>query len=152
MGPLVDQFFSIPNPKLKIQECWDFPQWDIEKLTTLVGEEIIKEIILSNVKWNNGSNLFIWKPNQDGQFTKALAWESIRLKGDAYNWWNWVWHSYVPKKVSLYMWNAFFNYLPVDAHIKASGVYMASAYNCYIERKDETLGHVLRSGFVASWV
>lgn len=54
--------------------------WNTEHLSRLVGEDIMEEILMSNVKWKNCYDEILWKPNLDGRFTIALAWKAILLE------------------------------------------------------------------------
>lgn len=127
-------------------------QWNIEHLKILVVKNITEEILRLNVKSKNGFNVTLRKPNIEGMFTIASAWEAIRLKGENVGLMKWVWNNLTPQKVSMCMWKAHFNHKPFDDRIKDCGVYMASTCNCCLERKQDTLDHVLSLGAVVSMV
>lgn len=116
------------------------------------GGNIKEEILRSNVKSKNGSDLTLQKSNIEGKFTTALAWEAIRLKGENVSLMKWIWNKLTPQKVSMCMWKSYFNYLLFDDRIKDCNNYMASTCNYCFKKKQETLDHVLSLSAMVSMV
>ncbi|KAF5464238.1 hypothetical protein F2P56_014330, partial [Juglans regia] len=132
LGPLSVWVEDIANSKLRINECWLENCWDVERLTELVREEATMEIIQNTHVGKTGSDVFVWKPSKVGNFLTATTWEVVRKWGDQMQWKEWVWHRLLPKRISIFVWKAYFRYLAVDERMKARGVAMASSCDCCI--------------------
>lgn len=76
---------------MQVNECWVDDLWDEEKFNDLVGLNKAIEIIQLKIQCNSGSNVYVWKPTINGQFTTASAWEVTRLKDNTHEWMEWVW-------------------------------------------------------------
>ncbi|XP_040989024.1 uncharacterized protein LOC121236653 [Juglans microcarpa x Juglans regia] len=63
-----------------------------------------------------------------------------------FEWAKWVWHKFLPKKISLCMWKAVFGCLSVDSQVRRLGIALAFGCNCCLRRQVETLEHVLGKG------
>ncbi|XP_040990896.1 uncharacterized protein LOC121238113 [Juglans microcarpa x Juglans regia] len=58
---------------------------------------------------------------------------------------DWIWHNWLPKKVSVCMWKARFKCLAVDERVKSRGIALASRCDCCVSLGIETIDHVLGS-------
>ncbi|NAW49657.1 zinc-binding domain-containing protein, partial [Salmonella sp. gx-f5] len=58
----------------------------------------------------------------------------------------WVWHSALPKKMSITMWKAIHDCLPVDDRIRKIGISIVSRCDCCSNSKYEDLNHSLSRG------
>lgn len=57
-----------------------------------------------------------------------------------------MWHSALPKKLSVVMWNAIHECLPLDDRIRRVGIPIVSRCDCCFVHEYEDLDHVLTSG------
>ncbi|KAK0586367.1 hypothetical protein LWI29_005771 [Acer saccharum] len=72
-GPLSVRITDIPNKKLRIKDCWVDKAWNIEILKGLVGNKVMEEIIQTRISGRGGSDICVWKPSPDDNFTTASA-------------------------------------------------------------------------------
>lgn len=105
-GSLSVRITDIPNKKLRIKDCWVDKAWNIEFLKDLVGDEVMEEIIQTRISGCGGSDVCVWKPSPDGNFTTASAWEVCQQKQDIMSWHDWFWIRILPKKISICNWRA----------------------------------------------
>lgn len=145
-GPLAVRVEEIQNATLCIRECWDNNSWNIDLLTDLVGETVTADIVHLGLRIWEGLERWVWESTTDGSFSIAMAWDRIRDKADLLPWPDWVWNSFLSKKVSLCVWRAWFNGLSVDDRVRKKGVSLASTCDCCSQKKQENVGHVLSSG------
>jgi len=68
-------------------------------LVDLVGENRVAIIASNIVVGKEGEDIFIWKPNIDGNFSSSSAWEIIQIKGELVPWMDWIWPNSIPKKI-----------------------------------------------------
>lgn len=125
-GPLDASLGVVLDPNLLINEVWVANSWDVQLLESLIGDDMANVIRAIVPCHRRGGDIRIWKPSIDGHFSMASAWELVRLKGPKLEGMDWVWHTLLPKKASVFMWKAKFNCLPVDARIQEVGVPLAS--------------------------
>lgn len=142
----------IQHPTLKLHECWEDGRWDEDKLIELAEPSKTTEILMTRVKQKLGLNLFIWKPSISCTFSTKLAWEITKAKGSPQSWSDWIWHNLLPKKVSICMWRALFNYLMTDERVRRLGIPLVSWCKCCVVRKEETTNHAFSTSEVASMV
>lgn len=109
----------------------------------LLGSQRAVEFVESIGSLKNKQDTFLWLHEKSGCFSTKSAWEIIRFKMPKFEWARWVWHKFLPKKISLCMWKAVFGYLSVDAQVRCLGIALNSSCNCYLSRHVETLEHVL---------
>ena len=79
---------------------------------------------LGNVKV--GDDVLIWLPNGDGKFSTRSAWECIRSHRPSQSWIKWIWHPFLPKKMSILMWKALNGCLSVDDRMQRVGINIVS--------------------------
>lgn len=73
----------------------------------------------------------------------------MRAKGEVLEVLNWISHSLIPKIISIYMWKAHYRYLPFGDKIKKICIPTIPTCNCYEQRIEEKLDHVLSTGTFA---
>ncbi|CAI9782831.1 unnamed protein product [Fraxinus pennsylvanica] len=103
-------------------------------------------------KCREGNDVLIWKPSSQGTFSSKSAWEMIRVRYPQTPWGRWVWHSALPKRMSVIMWKAFSGALSVDNKVRQMGVALASSCDCCLTGMEETASHVLSTGEVENEV
>ncbi|CAI9780944.1 unnamed protein product [Fraxinus pennsylvanica] len=81
---------------------------------------------------------------------KLVLW--LRARSPQTSWAKWVWHSTIPKRMSVSMWKALFGALSVDCRVHQMGVALASRCDCCLMGNEETISHVLSTGDVANEV
>ncbi|KAJ0086550.1 hypothetical protein Patl1_07518 [Pistacia atlantica] len=150
-GPLGASRESGPS-QLKIKDVWIDGSWDENVLVDLVGINKTEEIMNGVVAGKVGTDITIWKPEVKGVFTSAPAWDLIRVKGTEHLGMGWIWHHYLPRKISVCMWKARFNGLALDSRVQRLGIPLASRCNCCAQGHIETLNHVLCNGSIAAEV
>lgn len=96
-----------------------------------------------------GADVLVWKPTDDGSFTSKSAWDCIRIKASKVRWAEWVWHTALPKKISVMMWKAIQYCLPMDDHIRRAGIPIVSKCQCCDMGKYEDQNHILATGNIA---
>ncbi|KAG6658115.1 hypothetical protein CIPAW_04G137600 [Carya illinoinensis] len=140
------------DENLLVADILNSSGWDVVKLHLLVSEEMVEKIIASPVQILGGSDVRIWKPNPDGNFSTKSAWHLIREIGTICLWKKWLWHSMVPKKMSFVCWRAKKHVLPVDDIISKLGIPLASKCHCCVLPQQESIDHILCSGELAAMV
>ncbi|KAG6704979.1 hypothetical protein I3842_07G158800 [Carya illinoinensis] len=86
------------NSRLKVKDYWLNGDWDVDLLHDLVDHTKAAKIV-NEVGGNRGGlDLVVWKPNQDGVFTTASAWDVIRVRKVEVTWVEWLWQKHLPKK------------------------------------------------------
>lgn len=125
---------------------------DVDLLNELVGHTKAAEIV-NEVGGNRaGLDLVVWKPNRDGVFTTALAWDVIRVQNEEVSLMEWLWKKYLPNKAAVCIWKARFNCFPMDDRIRALGIPLASRCDFCVDSKVKTLDHIFSMGKLATKV
>ncbi|XP_042964017.1 uncharacterized protein LOC122298309 [Carya illinoinensis] len=145
-GPIGDQFPVIERPLLRVKECRIDNGWDITLLERLVGQHKALELFQFLATRKDGQDILIWMKDNNGNFSTKSAWDCIRVKAPLLPWAHWIWHTHVPKKISVMMWKAYHNCLSVDEKIKRIGIPIVSKCNCCARGHLEDLNHVLCTG------
>ncbi|KAF5475514.1 hypothetical protein F2P56_007314, partial [Juglans regia] len=79
----------------------------------------------------------------------SSAWNCIRIKGQTFPWAKWVWNPALPRKISVTMWKAMHECLPLDDRVRRIGIPIVSGCDCCRVRACEDAYHVLaKGGFV----
>ena len=149
-GPLIDEFQIVGNPMLKVKECKLSNSWDVEFLSTLVGQDNVENIVEALAGCKEGSDVLIWMKDDNGNFSTKSAWDYIRVQGSSMEWHPWVWHKLLPLKVSVLMWKVWFMALSVDDRLRRIGIQIVSRCDCCDEGNYEDQDHVLLTGEFAS--
>lgn len=93
-GPWTDTTITrSQQTNLQIKDCLVDNLWDEGNLTNLVGSNKTVVIMQLTVRRNSGSDVFIWKPTPNENFT--MAWEITR-QATSTSGWRWVWHKMLP--------------------------------------------------------
>ncbi|XP_035540586.1 uncharacterized protein LOC118344283 [Juglans regia] len=145
-GPLYAQFPVTEQPLIKINECRIENGWDISLLNRLVGHQKANDLYEFFARQKEGEDVLVWLKDNEGNFTTKSAWDCIRVRAPPLPWAQWIWHTNLPKKISIMMWKATNNCLSVDKNISMVGVSMASKCNCCQKGHTEDLNHVLCTG------
>ncbi|XP_042954602.1 uncharacterized protein LOC122291016 [Carya illinoinensis] len=145
-GPLCTNTQISDMPNLKLKDCKSGLGWNMELFTRLVGYQKAEDLILQLGRVNNGTDVLIWLPNADGLLSTKSDWNCIRTRGPDFPWAKWVWHPALPKKMSITMWKAIHDCLPVDDRIRKIGIPIAYRCDCCSESEYEDLNHSLARG------
>jgi len=93
----------------------------------------------------------IWKLTDNGKFTCASAWESIRNKRPRSKLHKYIWHRHIPFKVSFLLWRALRGKLPTNDRTAAFGVTPARC-SCCIKSGWDTIDHIFATGHFANHI
>ncbi|KAF5452775.1 hypothetical protein F2P56_027742 [Juglans regia] len=145
-GPLQVHYPVTDYPMIKIKECCIENGWDISLLERLVGQQKANDIYQFLARRKEGQDVLVWLKEKNGNFSTKSAWDCIRIQAPPLNWASWIWHSSIPKKISIMMWKASNNCLSVDAKVQMAGIPMVSKCNCCVFGNMEDLNHVLCTG------
>ncbi|XP_022896799.1 uncharacterized protein LOC111410603 [Olea europaea var. sylvestris] len=104
------------------------------------------ELMSKISKLKPGEDSILWCPDSKGSFPYKSAWDVIRDKGGMQNFFDWVWHPLIPKKVSFMIWKGLHKALSVDLRIKEVGINLASKCNCCESPSQESEEHILSTG------
>ncbi|XP_022895286.1 uncharacterized protein LOC111409473 [Olea europaea var. sylvestris] len=151
-GPLSRDASHIDQPTLRIKDICLDSDWNMNQLLQLVGEDKASSVMAKVSKCREGDNVLIWKTNSEGTFSSKSAWDIIRVRQPQTSWGRWVWHSALPKRMSVIMWKAFSKALSVDGRVRQMGIALASRCDCCLTGNEETPNHVLSIGKVANKV
>lgn len=97
---------------LKINDLCLESGWNVEKLKEVVGAELAGEIMQNCVSFTPGQDVLTWKPQKQGFFSSFFSSNSgwdvdvLRIRASEVSWTKWVWHQFLPKQVSVAMWEA----------------------------------------------
>ncbi|XP_042983328.1 uncharacterized protein LOC122312726 [Carya illinoinensis] len=145
-APLCDNILISDMPNLKLEDCKAGLGCNMDLFTRLVGHHKAEDLILQLGRIKKGKDLLIWLPSADGLFSTKSAWNCIRIRAPVFPWANWVWHSALPNNISITMWKAIHNCLPVDGRIRNLGISIVSCCDCCSNSKYEDLNHCLAIG------
>jgi len=149
-GPICQKIQISDLPLLKIKDCMVDHSWDVDLVVQLVGQEVADDIFAQVDGTKPGMDRLIWLGNRDGSFSTKSVWDWLRISVPKQQWTNWIWHSALPKKISVIVWKAMTNSLSVDDRIRRIGVSIASKCECCPQGDIEDLDHVLYSGKIAA--
>ncbi|XP_042980144.1 uncharacterized protein LOC122310314 [Carya illinoinensis] len=151
-GPLSNAHAVRELPGLSLTDCKTENGWKVEVFDQLVGAETIEKIIAELGRVKQGNDVLIWLPKAHGNFSTKSAWECIRLRSPILPWAKWLWNPALPKKMSIIMWKAQHNCLPVDDRVCRIGIPLASKCDCCREGNYEDQNHVLATGEFAEQI
>lgn len=145
-GRLCDSLPIMNFPNIRAKDLILENGWDIELLQNLLGVEQAEVVFCTLGRSREGGNVLVWKGNSDESFSTKSALDIIRVKSTKLQWTQWVWHSSLPKKISVMAWKAFNHALSVDDRIIMFGIPLASKCDCYVHGAHEHQDHVLAMG------
>ncbi|XP_041027024.1 uncharacterized protein LOC121267244 [Juglans microcarpa x Juglans regia] len=79
-------------------------------------------------------------------FTTWSAWNCKRIKGQTFPWAKWVWNPAVPRKISMTMWKAMHECLPLDDRVRRIGILVVSSCDCCLVWVGEDVDHIFAKG------
>lgn len=151
-APLCDHQQITDLPSLTLVECKSREDWNIDLFQRLVGLEKTDMLIEKLGKLKNGDDILIWVPRADGKFSTKRAWECLRTHSPKIPWMDWVWHPFIPQKMSILIWKAMHGSFPVDDRLRRVGIILASKCDCCVLGVYEDQDHVLALGEFATQV
>ncbi|KAF5450654.1 hypothetical protein F2P56_030985, partial [Juglans regia] len=143
---------NISMPRLSIKDCKLDLGWNEELLTNLLGREKALEVLMQLGNSRQGLDKLIWMGNPDGKVSMKNAWEKTRRRAPALSCFNWIWNSCLPKNISMTMWQANHEGLPVDDNLRKVAAPIVSKCVCCESGAYEDMDHVLSRGEVAQYV
>ncbi|CAI9774048.1 unnamed protein product [Fraxinus pennsylvanica] len=93
------------------------------------------EIVQTIGARKEGSDMIIWKSNDNEEFSTSSAWDLVRVRSPEIPWMKWIGHKSLPKKM-----------------VRSTGIALVSRCDCCDKEQVETLDHVLNSGDIAKTV
>ena len=96
----------------------------------------------------------VWRRDPSGVFSTRSAYQLAR-PARARSWtFSFVWHSFIPRKLSFFMWRLQNGQLPLDDVLEKYHIHGPSKYHCCVLGQVETMEHVFSAGQLASatWV
>lgn len=93
-------------------------------------------------------NCLIWLQLSYDKFSTASAWELSRLKGNFFIFYDWIWHKYLSKCMSLITWCAIHGALSIDIRIQFFSIPLVSGCDCCFLHCVESINHVLSTSQV----
>ncbi|KAG6673010.1 hypothetical protein I3842_16G088800 [Carya illinoinensis] len=135
-GPLCEAGYTVVDEQIKLKDLIVQNEWDVERIQQLVGSQKTMEVVGTVGVLRDERDVLLWLPEKNGLFTSSSACEIVRSKMPNFEWASWVWHKWLPKKISLCMWKAVFNCLSVDEKVEAS---LLSPYGRRFQQKLECI-------------
>lgn len=121
----------------------------MDLLFRFVGHQKTQDIVNSVCGYKNGLDRLVWLPKEDGVFSSSEAWECIRVRAPKIKWDKWIWHTCIPKKMTIILWKCFNNVLSVDDRLRRVGIPIESKCDCCTKGAYEDLKQVFVAGEVA---
>lgn len=84
-----------------------------------------------------------------GVFSTKSFIAATRTNGTHRKWATWIWSSFFPPSVSIFLWRLLRHGLPVDCHIRPRGITLSSRCRCCRTHEEETLDHLFVESQVA---
>ncbi|XP_042962535.1 uncharacterized protein LOC122296805 [Carya illinoinensis] len=151
-GPLSNAHEVRELSGLSLTDCQTENGWKVEVFDQLVRAETTEKIIAELGRVKQGKDILIWLPKAHGNFSTKSAWECIRLRSPNLPWAKWLWNPALPRKMSIIMWKAQHNCLPVDDRVRRTGIPLTSKCDCCREGSYEDQNHVLATGEFAEQI
>ena len=137
---------QVTFPSLKVSEVLE-DRVSIHDLH--LPDRLMLDIIQFNFCTLNEMDQACWCLEPSGQFSVKSTWEVIRPHKNLHTWGEGIWDSFLPTKISFFLWRVFWNRLPSDDRISQMGVYLCSKCCCCGNNpQTETLQHLL---FYGEW-
>ncbi|XP_073121506.1 uncharacterized protein [Henckelia pumila] len=123
--------------------------WNANRLLLVVPPDIANWILKVPIHPLNLDRA-VWKQSINGAFSSKSAWEVIRSRDTAIDWFGGCWSRLLRPSISFFCWRWFFHKLPVDDILQSRGVVLASTFHCC--RSSESFDHIFFSGILATAV
>lgn len=121
-GPLFDEVGAVHDLRIKICDFVINDRWDVDRLEMLLGVQTASAVVAHVGSLRNSKDVLIWLPDKNWMFSTKSEWDFLRLKMPRFDWAMWIWNKLLPKKISICMWKASFNYLSVDDQVRKLGI------------------------------
>ena len=127
-------------------------KWNERKLRQQVPPLLIPHILNYTFQYQQGvPDIAIWRPNENGKFTCASAWEICRHMNHIAGIYSQIWHKHIPFKMSFLLWRALRNKLQTNVALGKFGVEPVRCFCCYQQGWDE-VDHIFIQGHFAAHI
>ncbi|XP_058111320.1 uncharacterized protein LOC131254349 [Magnolia sinica] len=96
----------------------------------LLPQDVINHIFHQGFCIAEGPEIPVWPFTPSGNFMVSLAWTASRISRERKGWANWVWHTKMPPRISIFLWKVLNGAIPVDAAVQNRGVHLMSRCEC----------------------
>lgn len=138
-----DQWISIGSAR-------DWLVQDFIMQGTQIFSQLPEDISQDLIQFSEGfkvmdkySDKIIWKPDSHGVFSTKSAWNTVRVHNDKMQFTKWLWHAFIPKKISIFIYRLMLGKVPFDFDVQRLGVPLASKCVCCKLNKCESSTHVI---------
>ncbi|KAL9676080.1 hypothetical protein QQ045_004293 [Rhodiola kirilowii] len=168
--------------KLKEESRWNigrgdillshFCEWGDIKLPKVASSWTIKEVItqreirtscnsflsaeictlIDSIQLNDTPDTLKWKYTKDGNFSNKVCYDKIRDHWPKEKLFKHTWRSWIPPKISIFLWRLWHQALPTDDNLAKVGISGASKCWCCSKPKSETVEHLFILGEYAAQV
>ncbi|KAH0695796.1 hypothetical protein KY289_013278 [Solanum tuberosum] len=126
--------------------------WNEALLRQEVPPHLIPKILSCKIHYQPGMlDEAVWKPTDNGEFSCASAWQICRQKKDSNKINSYIWHKYVPFKISFLVWRAMRHKLPTNEKIITFGSAPANCSCCRRPGRDD-INHIFVNGDFAKYI
>ncbi|KAL9686221.1 hypothetical protein QQ045_023676 [Rhodiola kirilowii] len=168
--------------KLKEESRWNigrgdillshFCEWGDIKLPKVASSWTIKEVItqgeirtscnsflsaeictlIDSIQLNDTPDTLKWKYTEDGNFSNKVCYDKIRDHWPKEKLFKHTWRSWIPPKISIFLWRLWHQALPTDDNLAKVGISGASKCWFCSKPKSETVEHLFILGEYAAQV
>ncbi|KAL9691774.1 hypothetical protein QQ045_012200 [Rhodiola kirilowii] len=100
---------------------------------------------VDTITFSNAQDRIIWTGSSNGVFSLKSFRRSIQTHSPVLSWTKALWCSWLPPKVTLFMWRLFLGALPTDNRLTSLGLPIVSRYPCCLSAV-ETINHLFFEG------
>lgn len=146
--------YDIHNPPTRLDICIKDAMADthyIDYVTGYLNMEIHN--IISSISLEPAMlDTLVWKGSTTGSFNSGVFWQATRTKFPLVQWHKHTWNTWLPPKISVFMWKLLHNAIPVDENIRRLNMPVVSKCSCCVNPQSESISHLFVSGDLAQKV
>lgn len=109
---------------------------------TYLSLAVIQVIKDQGIIISNKVDIPCWTASSNGKFSISSAWQTIRTVRPTSLSAKYIWHRFLPKHISVFIWRLFQHRIPIDEALWSKGIQLASKCACCSTGHMETFLHI----------
>lgn len=144
-GVLAPNGITPPMPSLTLRAFMTNRESLLNEIAGHLNEVALTSIGNLHIPDSDNNDEFIWHPTVTGDFTISSAFSVVRARVTTSPIWRFIWDPTIPLRVSLFMWRAYNQLLPLSSVLCRFGFSMFPSICCFCRAADESFSHTFFS-------
>ncbi|CAN1853577.1 Uncharacterized mitochondrial protein AtMg00310 [Linum perenne] len=141
------RFCPVRSPRCRIADfiVQSTRQWDRGKLSTMFGEEVVREIMKIPIGPPSMKDRWIWHHDTKGVFSIRSCYRLLKRRNGGWRGsnnqqtdWKWVWQLSLPPKASFFLWKVCANLIATRVNLKKRNCSPSDLCPCCLQMEEST--------------